>query len=67
MITTIPEADIPKDYALFYPGENKSGRRTVAISLGKKKHKAVNLEKAKIVILISSIAWSEAISVLVSA
>lgn len=66
MITTIPAAEIPKDYALFYPGENKSGRRTVAISL-EKKHKAVNLEKAKIVIFISSIGWLENISVLVSA
>lgn len=66
MIPTIPGGDIPKDYALFYPGENKSGRRTVAISL-EKNYKAVNLEKAKIVILVSSIGWSENIFVLVSA
>lgn len=33
----------------------------------KKMHKAVSLEKAKILIVISSIGWSETISMLVSA
>lgn len=34
-MTTISGADIPKDYAIFYPGEDKSGRRAVVISLEK--------------------------------
>lgn len=51
----------------FTQGKISQGEGLWPLVWKKKKHKAVNLEKAKIVILISSIAWSETISVLVSA
>lgn len=35
VISAISGAGTPKDYSLFYPGQNKSGRRTVTISVEK--------------------------------